>query len=483
MSKSKREKIKQAVSVYTDGGKQFGALLGKNTKTTKKKLQSKFIADIKSRESKLRNNPPISSQGTPKSHISISDTPDRKFGFVKFPYSVTDSLFPKLKTECASKSVYSRLIRIVGNTNKPIIVGYQKLMRACNQSINTVQRAMIILQKDSELSRNQIHRKNSLPLWEYDIPKTNGNYFTVSNTVFDYLFPKIKPIEQSMYLILWRLSFGLEPERDRRANLTGRIQRKNRNHTYPLGYTELQELSGLSKNGLVSTMKKLLTIGVIEVVDRERNGTVYKIVEPHKIDICKDSIAPNERKSIISFEGTPKPHTSKQGTTNKNGEYLKAISGIPPTDNILSSLYNLEHHQEEKIDDALKLLTKNGITETMATKLAREFPKEYLIEKIQIIQKRNSDGKVSNLAGSIVQAIRQNWISPDIQAEKHRTEEKRKKNELNKKRISVIRKKISNGEFIKNREYDLLPEKEQEFLSVDKSHYQTNGQWRYSKVG
>ncbi len=157
------------------------------------------------------------------------------------------------------------------------------------------------------------------PLFQYKDKWLGGSLFeggvTVPASVFDLLGPVLGPVEQAVYIQMFRLSYGKEKNWCR------------------VGKRELGQRTGLSDRRLNASLDGLVTKGVIGPLHRNTKGTLYRIYLPAEILENKDEpgIIKGEKIKIDAPDKTalekpvpPKKKTAKKTNVKKRERPLES---------------------------------------------------------------------------------------------------------------------------------------------------------------
>jgi len=208
----------------------------------------------------------------------------------------------------------------------------------------------------------------------------------------------------------------------------------------------LKDLSGLGNSGIASALKSLQENGLIRVwsgkhKDGNRNNT-YQFVftyEGCQIDLAplRDKATPAPGIALPPARGkpgplAPEPLVPQQGNlsprkgTNKRNR-TKGTTPTKTTTTIHGGVHiNIDHGTNAAVVDSLKQF----FTDTLAKRLAREYPPDYIQEKIEITRYNHERGKVRDPAAYLRRALSQDYTRPSGFTTTHerRTAETHQKN-------------------------------------------------------
>ena len=133
--------------------------------------------------------------------------------------------------------------------------------------------------------------------------RVEENAFNIDRDIFDVLFPRLSlmPIEQAVYLQLYRHSFG------RGLNCA------------QLSNSELQQLCNVSHSTVREAVKKLITKGCIRVVRPgiQHEASIYRVLVPSEVlrydSATRVSYKNIETKALVSRAQQAKPEPSYDG--------------------------------------------------------------------------------------------------------------------------------------------------------------------------
>jgi hypothetical protein len=475
MAKSKRDRIKEASKRWTAPG-SFDALLGrKSNRTTAVKEPS--ILQISPKKQSTIPKPhipkptiPISripKQHTPKPDIPKSDTPRpaakaSASGYFSIPFALVDDLLPTLQPSEAS--IFLRIYRLTRGFNRlSALTGYVTLCRNTALSKNTAKASVLALLAKGLIARKSISANN----FEYTVLyHSSGPAFNVPNSLFDTVFPSIKPLEQTLFLYLWRHSVG-----------------ESRQVTGFIGYTVLCKAANSSKNPVVQSLRGLENRKYILFTSRAQQGSIYRIQtdtipnsDIPKSGIPKNGVSKNlnlvyqnKGHSVSDFDA---PLVTKDSTKTTTTD-VAPNSDIPKLD--IPKPNTPEH-------EMLLLLCSNGIQEKIAVQLVGQHGPDSCRKGLQYALDFQKRKQVSNLPGLIAEAIASGYTTSSEQQERRNQELRAAADETLKNRIDAVRRKLHEGLYISTREYDLLPQQEKEELTFDEDFYRQKKEWRYKKA-
>ena len=190
----------------------------------------------------------------------------------------------------------------------------------------------------------------------------------------------------------------------------------------------LKELSGLGNSGISSAMRSLERNGLIRIwsgkhKDGNRPNT-YEFV--FQYDGCQVDLVPQRGKATPTMgiglppsrgkaapnSGQPLPlpqdKLAHQGATNKK-KRTRSDRSTRSTTTIHGDVHiNIDHGPKPAVVDSLKQF----FTDTLAQKLATEYPPEYIQEKIEITRFNHERGKVRDPAAYLRRALSQDFGRP-----------------------------------------------------------------------
>ncbi len=210
------------------------------------------------------------------------------------------------------------------------------------------------------------------------------NYLKVDSDVVDKLVPTLDVYEQSVYVRLYRLSYG-----------------HGRNYC-TVGYQNLCESCNITKTGVIGAVKRLLDKGWIKQLDfNHALGTTYRVFLPVEKGFESKTIIHDKKEKSVSLKGIPSKSISSEGIPlrdivgvspegilSKNTPKLELASnlnpsrgvsseGIPPGDtNIDHKIYLKDPLSPEDITNSFY----EGIGHSRITKEKRERAKECIKE-------------------------------------------------------------------------------------------------------
>lgn len=421
--------------------------------------------------------PPI---GIPDKSIPVAGIPQKGtppfsksafLGYFLVPNSLVDSLFSTFSPHEAA--LYLRLFRLSYgfNTDVTTKVGFLKLSMSTGLARSTVQekiKSLLLRNYIQSVHHSLIGEDGSsyrVYLPEKIIPLAQGlsqGFFRVPNVLFDNLLPLLSAPQQIIYLILWRMSFGF-----------------NSSTTCCIGYKKLCELSGMKKNPVIAAVRSLLAEKYIACLNTSQQGSSYRVFEP--FEISKINVFPPHNQSILNTQtipivGIPAKGIPQPGIPDEGKQvYLNSTDGIPNGGTITYNALN----NTTTTADVVDALCLSGINKKVATQLSNEYPADFIKEKIALINKKKSTGKIKDVAGSLVAAIRDDWTNTKIQQQKASVEKSIGESNKIKENIKNIISKAEAGEFISSLEYGILPEDVKDLFKVDSDFYKESMVWRY----
>ena len=192
----------------------------------------------------------------------------------------------------------------------------------------------------------------------------------------------------------------------------------------------LKEFSGLGNNGLASALQSLEEHGLIRIWSgKHKSGNVpntYEFVFDYPG--CQISLPPQRGKAIpvtgtghAPQRGQPSPNRGQtlpppdgalppqRGTNKRNKRTRKKSTTTEPTTHIEGDVHiNITHDSSAAVIDALKQF----FSPHLASQLAREYPPEYIQEKIEITRFNHERGKVRDPAAFLRRALSEDFDPP-----------------------------------------------------------------------
>jgi len=201
-----------------------------------------------------------------------------------------------------------------------------------------------------------------------------GKMVGVPEEVFENLFKKLEPIEQSVYLQLFRLSYG-----------AGR-------NFLRIGKKELSEKTNLSLLRLNSALEGLVKKGMVKPIHRSVRGTLWRVYHPQELgEAVNYQVQEGKRiklEPVKPKKSKPLPPPEKPLESPLNIERFAELSQQKPEiplKDIARKFFELkkEKPNSDQLDDALSIIT--GLLEDGFSRrqvlfavewFARNFPKE-----------------------------------------------------------------------------------------------------------
>jgi hypothetical protein len=203
----------------------------------------------------------------------------------------------------------------------------------------------------------------------------------VPDEVFDVLMPQLSGTELKVLLYICRRTFGFRKESDNislQQIATGITTRDGR---------VLDRGTGLCLTSITSAISSLEQK---EIIVREKNQSVEKGFEA----------------STYSLKLAAPISKNQTGATPKNREGVLQKIEIQQT-----VIQETELQETDIVVDIAQNLQNFGIKNPTATKLARDYPAEYILEKLSMAQRFLAAGSCQNAAGWLRKAIEEDYTA------------------------------------------------------------------------
>jgi Helix-turn-helix domain len=193
------------------------------------------------------------------------------------------------------------------------------------------------------------------------------------------------------------------------------------NRCFP-GYERLSQDMQVTKKTVIGYMKELETIGLVSQQRRGRGKTnLYTLHDLRKVKLTH-----------------PEPEKCKNYTSRNVKTTLQEV------ENLHSNNKQLIETKEEQIDvvvDSAVHLQNFGIKNSIAKRLAHDYPPQYIQEKLAMVQGLIAAGKCSNPPGWLKTAIEEDYTPPMIQ-------KKRKNRERHKGIVKPIEEPVKQPDLV-----------------------------------
>jgi hypothetical protein len=203
----------------------------------------------------------------------------------------------------------------------------------------------------------------------------------VPDEVFDVLMPQLSGAELKVLLYICRRTFGFKKESDNislQQIATGITTRDGR---------VLDRGTGLC---LTSITNAVSSLEQKEIIVREKNRSVEKGFEA----------------STYSLKFAAPISKNQTGATTKNGEGVLQKMEIQQT-----VIQETVLQETDVVVDVAQNLQDFGIKKSTATKLAHDYPTEYIQEKLAMAQGLVATGSCQNAAGWLRKAIEEDYTA------------------------------------------------------------------------
>ena len=237
----------------------------------------------------------------------------------------------------------------------------------------------------------------------------------------------------------------------------------------------LKELSGLGNNGLASALRSLEEHGLI----RKWSGRRKTGNEPNYYEFvfaypgCQVALPPQRGKAIPTArqghapgrgKATPnagqtlpplgEPLAPQRATNKKKRTRKKTTTKEGATTHIQGDVHiNITHDSSAAVVDALKQF----FSERQAAKLAREYPPEYIQEKIEITRYNHERGKVRDPAAFLRKALSENFGPPaGFSTAAERAEETARQRQVRSLMERILKREVSVARHRTNGEASLV---------------------------
>ena len=207
-----------------------------------------------------------------------------------------------------------------------------------------------------------------------------GAMVSVPEEIFESLFKKLEPIEQSVYLQLFRLAYGM-----------GR-------NFLRVGKRELSEKTNLSLLRLNSALEGLVKKGMIKPIHRSVRGTLWRVSHPQELgEVVNYQVQEGKRIKLSPIKPQKtkhRPPPEKPLESPLNIERFAELSPQKPDialKDIARKFFELKREKpnSDQMDDALSIIT--GLLEDGFTRrqvlfavewFAENFPKEKDLSRV-----------------------------------------------------------------------------------------------------
>jgi hypothetical protein len=203
----------------------------------------------------------------------------------------------------------------------------------------------------------------------------------VPDEVFDVLMPQLSGAELKVLLYICRRTFGFKKESDNislQQIATGITTRDGR---------VLDRGTGLC---LTSITNAVSSLEQKEIIVREKNRSVEKGFEA----------------STYSLKFAAPISKDQMGATTKNGEGV-----LQKMETQQTVIQETVLQETDVVVDVAQNLQNFGIKKPTATKLAHDYPAEYILEKLSMVQRLVATGSCQNAAGWLRKAIEEDYTA------------------------------------------------------------------------